>query len=67
MLVILNKGIVLCNSNNGNVMVNHSVSCYHAHFRIQDREGGNETVGFLLRVLVVAFGNFFSVLGIKGG
>ena len=40
-------------------MVSHSVSCYHAHFRIQDREEGNETVGFLLRVLVVAFGNFF--------
>ena len=48
-------------------MVNHSVSCYRAHFRIQDREEGNETVGFVLRVLVVAFGNFFSVLGIKGG
>ena len=48
-------------------MVNHSVSCYHAHLRIQDREEGNETVGFLLCVLVVAFGNFFSVLGIKGG
>ena len=58
MLVILNKGIVLSNSNNGNVMVSHSVSCYHAHFRTQDREQGNETMGFLLCVLVVAFGKF---------
>ena len=39
-------------------MASHSVSRYHAHFRPQDREKGNETMGFLLCVLVVAFGIF---------
>ena len=47
-------------------MASHSVSGYHAHFRTQDREEGNETMGFLLSVLVVAFGKF-CVAGIKGG
>ena len=50
--------IVLRNSNNSTVMASHSVSRYHAHFRPQDREKGNETMGFLLCVLVVAFGIF---------
>ena len=30
--------MVVSNSNNGNVMVSHSVSGYHAHFRNQDRK-----------------------------
>ena len=39
-------------------MASHSVSHYHAPFRTQDREEGNETMGFWLCVLVVAFGKF---------
>ena len=66
MLVILNKGIVFSNSNNSNVMASHCVSRYHAHFRTQDREEGNELMGFLLSVLVVSFGKF-CVIAIKGG
>ena len=66
-LGILNKGIVLNNSNNGNVMASRSVHGYHAHFRIQDREKGKWSNG----LLVVRFGSWFwkvlSVLGIKSG
>ena len=47
-------------------MASHSVSRYHAHLGIQDREEGNETMGFWLCVLVVAFGKF-CLIGIKGG
>ena len=59
MLVILNKAIVLSNSNNGNVMASHSMSGYPADFRTQDRDEGNETMGFFVFVLVVACGRFF--------
>ena len=35
MLVFLNIGIVLSNSNNGNVMASQSVSGYHAHLELR--------------------------------
>ena len=43
-------------------MASDSVSRYHAHFRTQDREEGNETTCFLF----VAFRKY-CVIGIKGG
>ena len=39
-LIIINKGIVLSDGNNGNVMASHSVSGYHTHLRTQDIEKG---------------------------
>ena len=54
-LVILNKAIVLSNSNNGNVMASRCVRGYHAHFKIQDREKGTWSNG----LLVVCFGSCF--------
>ena len=62
-----NAGIVLSNSNNGNVMVSNSVSGYHAHFRIQDREKGKWNNGILVVFFGICFWKVLSVIGIKGG
>jgi len=53
-----NVGIVLSNSSNGNVMESQSVSGYHVHLEFRTEKKGNETIVFLLCVLVVAFGKF---------
>ena len=37
-----NAGIVLSNSNNGNVMGSQSVSGYHAHLEFRTEKKGNE-------------------------
>ena len=66
-LGILNKGIVLNNSNNGNVMASRSVHGYHAHFRIQDREKGKWNNGILVVFFGICFWKVLSVIGIKGG
>ena len=57
-----NAGIVLSNSNNGNVMGSQSVSSYHAHLEFRTENKGNESVGFLLCGLVFAFGKFCLLL-----
>ena len=44
---ILNKGIVLSDGNNGDVMASHSVSGYHTHLRTQDRGKGKWNNGVL--------------------
>ena len=54
-----NVGTVLSNSSNyGNVMASQSVSGYLSHLEFRTEKKRNETMVFLLCVLVVAFGKF---------
>ena len=65
--VILNKGIVLSNVNNGNVMASHSDSGYHTYLRRQDREKGKWNNRVLFVCFSCCFWKVLSVVGAKGG